>query len=89
MKLAKMLGAVLLVLMLLPTVAPAQDVQEMKVTIVGRAGDDLKVKTREGEETLKVSEKTKGLENATEGTKVTIKYTEKDGQKRAREIAPR
>lgn len=89
MKLAKRLGAVLLVLMLIPAFAPAQDVMEMKATVVGRDGDDLKVKTKEGEETLRVSEKTKGLENATEGTKVTIKYTEKEGQKRAREIAPR
>ncbi len=89
MKIAKRLGIVLLVLMLIPAFAPAQDVQEMEVTIVGREGDDLKVKTREGEETLKVSEKTKGLENATAGTEVTIKYTEKEGEKGAREIAPR
>ena len=89
MKIAKRLSVVLLVLMLIPAFAPAQDVMELKATVVSRSGDDLKVKTREGEETLKVSEKTKGLENAKEGTKVTIKYTEKEGQKRVREIEPR
>ena len=41
------------------------------------------------EKTILVGSKTKGLENAKEGSKVTIKYTEKDGQMRASEINPR
>jgi len=36
-----------------------------------------------------VGKSIKGLENAKDGAKVTIKYTEKDGQLRASEINPR
>lgn len=89
MKLRKILSIVLLALFLVPTVVLAQDVQEMKGTIVSLEGNDLKVKTRESEETLTVSEKTKGMENAKAGTKVTVKFAERDGQKRVREIEPR
>ena len=89
MKLKKIIGIVLLALFLVPTYALAQDVQEMKATVVGMEGDMLKVKTREAEESLQVSDRTKGKEHATAGTKVTIKYAVKDGQKRVREIEPR
>ncbi len=89
MKLRKVLGIILLALFLVPTYALAQDVQEMKGTIVGLEGNDLKVKTRDAEETLKVSDRTKGKEHATAGTKVTVKWSEKDGEKRVREIEPR
>ena len=89
MKLRKVLGIILLALFLVPTYALAQDVMEMKGTVVGMEGDSLKVKTRDAEETLKVSDRTKGKENAQAGTKVTVKYSEKDGEKRVREIEPR
>jgi hypothetical protein len=89
MKLRKIIGIILLAVFLIPTYVLAQDVMEMKGTVVSMEGDMLKVKTRDAEETLKVSDRTKGKENATAGTKVTIKYAEKDGEKRVREIAPR
>jgi len=89
MKLRRVLGIILLALFLVPTYALAQDLMELKATVVSMDGNDLKVKTKEAEETLKMSDKTKGKENATAGTKVTIKYAEKDGEKRVREIAPR
>lgn len=89
MKLRKVLGIILLALFLVPTYVLAQDVQEMKGTIVSLEGDTLKVKTREAEETLKVSDRTKGKEHAKAGTKVTVKWSEKEGEKRVREIEPR
>jgi len=89
MMLKKLIGIFLLAIFLVPTYVLAQDVKEMKATVVGMEGDTLKVKTRDAEETLKVSDRTKGKDIAKEGTKVTIKYSEKDGEKRVREIEPR
>jgi PDZ domain-containing secreted protein len=63
--------------------------KEFNGTVVSKEEKSIKVKTKEGEKTLAVGTKTKGLENAKEGEKVTIKYTEKDGQLRASEINPR
>ena len=63
--------------------------KEFNATVVSKEEKTLKVKTKEGEKTIAIGSKTKGLENAKEGSKVTIKYTEKDGQLRASEINPR
>ncbi len=62
---------------------------ELKATVVTKGEKDIKVKTKDDEKTILVGSKTKGLENAKEGSKVTIKYSEKDGQMRASEINPR
>src|SRR5436190_10801028 len=67
----------------------AAAVQELKATVVSKEEKQIKVKTKGDEKTILVGSKTKGLENAKEGSKVTIKYTEKDGQMRASEINPR
>jgi hypothetical protein len=88
MKLARTVGAALLALTLAPVYAAAQDM-EMKATVVSKGEKEIKVKTKDAEKTLSIGSKTKGVENATEGSKVTIKYTEKDGQMRASEINPR
>ena len=71
--------------MLAPAYVMAQDI-EFNGTIVSKEEKSIKVKTKDGEKMLK---STKGLENAKDGAKVTIKYTEKDGQLRASEINPR
>ena len=90
MKLQRTMGIVLLTLTLTPAyVAVAAEDMELKATVVTKGEKDIKVKTKDDEKTILVGSKTKGLENAKEGSKVTIKYTEKDGQMRASEINPR
>lgn len=83
----KTVAAVLLALTLVPVYALADE--EMKATVVSKSDKELKVKTKDAEKTLQVGTKTKGLDNAKEGAKVTIKYSEKDGKLRAEEISPR
>lgn len=88
MSIKNKIAVALLALTLAPAYVAAQD-QELNATVVSKDEKMLKVKTKEGEKTIAVGSKTKGLENAKEGSKVTIKYTEKDGQMRASEINPR
>jgi hypothetical protein len=88
MKMKRTLGAALLAITLAPVYVSAQEM-ELKATVVTKGEKDIKVKTKDDEKTILVGSKTKGLENAKEGSKVTIKYTEKDGQMRASEINPR
>jgi hypothetical protein len=84
------IAVALLALTLAPAYVSAQDKdKELNATVVSKEEKMLKVKTKEGEKTIAIGSKTKGLENAKEGSKVTIKYTEKDGQMRASEINPR
>jgi hypothetical protein len=87
MTIKKTIAAVLLAVSLVPVYAMAED--EMKATVVSKSDKELKVKTKDAEKTLLVGTKTKGLDNAKEGAKVTIKYSEKDGKLRAEEISPR
>jgi hypothetical protein len=88
MKLGKPIAIALLALTLAPAYVTAQEM-EMKATVVTKGEKDIKVKTKDDEKTVLIGSKTKGIENAKEGSKVTIKYTEKDGQIRASEINPR
>lgn len=88
MKVRKTIGIALLALTLAPAYVAAQDM-EMKATVVTKGEKEIKVKTKDDEKTILVGSKTKGMENAKEGSKVTIKYTEKDGKMRASEINPR
>ena len=46
------------------------------------------LKTERGEETLLTTKETKGLENAKEGAKVLVTFSEKDGQPKISEITP-
>lgn len=87
MNIRKTIGIAFLALTLAPVYVAAQD-KEMKATVVTKGEKDIKVKVKDDEKTVLIGTKTKGLENATEGSKVTIKYTEKDGQMRASEINP-
>ena len=87
MNLKRTIGTALLALTLAPAYVAAQDM-ELKATVVSKGEKDIKVKTKDAEKTILIGSKTKGIENAKEGSKVTIKYTEKDGQMRASEINP-
>ena len=90
MNVKKTVGTALLALTLAPAyLAVAAEDMELKATVVTKGEKDIKVKTKDDEKTILVGSKTKGLENAKEGSKVTIKYSEKDGQMRASEINPR
>ena len=88
MNIKRTIGIALLALTLAPAFVSADDM-EMKATVVSKGEKDIKVKTKDAEKTILIGSKTKGIENAKEGSKVTIKYTEKDGQMRASEINPR
>lgn len=88
MNIRKTIGIALLALTLAPVYVAAQDM-EMKATVVTKGEKEIKVKVKDDEKTVLIGTKTKGIENAKEGSKVTIKYTEKDGQIRASEINPR
>ena len=89
MNIRNKIAVALLALTLAPAYVTAAEEKEFKGTIVSKEEKTLKVKTKEGEKTITIGSKTKGLENAKEGSKVTIKYTEKDGQLRASEINSR
>lgn len=89
MNLKRTIGTALLALTLVPAYVAAAEEMEMKATVVSKSEKEIKVKTKDAEKTILVGSKTKGLENAKEGSKVTIKYTEKDGKMRASEINPR
>jgi len=89
MNLKRKIAVALLALTLAPAYVMAQEGKELKATVVSKDEKQIKVKTKEGEKTLRVGKSTKGIENATEGAKVTIMYTEKDGELRASEINPR
>jgi len=86
--LKRKIGVALLALTLAPAYVAAQEM-ELNATVVSKEEKQIKVKTKDGEKTLLVGTKTKGLDNAKEGSKVSIKYTEKGGQLRASEINPR
>jgi maltose-binding protein MalE len=89
MNLKKKIAVALLALTLAPAYVVAQE-KELKATVVSKDDKSITVKSKEGgEQKLAIGKSTQGVENAKEGAKVTIKYTEKDGQLRASEINPR
>ncbi|HTN69799.1 MAG TPA: hypothetical protein VMO00_01790 [Methylomirabilota bacterium] len=75
-----------------PALVFAQE-KTLPVTIVSKSAKEIKVKTKGAggwsDKTFIFDSKTKGIENAKEGSKVTVKYLEKDGQLKAIEINPR
>jgi hypothetical protein len=88
MNLKKNVAAILFALFLAPAYVGAQDM-EFNAIVVSKEEKSIKVKTKDGEKTVLIGKSTKGTENAKEGSKVTIKYMEKDGQLRASEINAR
>jgi hypothetical protein len=77
-----------LALTLFPFLAWADAELKGTVVKVDRAKNQIVVKTAKGEETLGISKSAKGMENAQKGTKVTVKFSEPDGQSRVTEILP-
>jgi hypothetical protein len=82
------IAAVVFALILFPMSAFADAELRGTVVRVNSAEKQLVVQTDKGEETLLFGSNTQGMGNAREGTKVTIKYTEKDGQPRVIAITP-
>lgn len=81
----KKISAAFLALMLVPTLALAA-LMEGTVVKMDKGKNQIVVKTEQGEKTLKIAGNTKGLENAKEGAKVKIQYSEKGDQLVASEI---
>lgn len=90
MKIQKKLAAIAFALIFFPALALAQEVKEFQGRIKSKSATEVVAESKdEGEKTFVISDRTQGTENATEGARVTIKYSERDGQLRVREIAPR
>ena len=79
-------SAIVLALAVFPALIFADVETKGTVLKVDRVKNELVVKTDKGEETLLLGRDTKGTANAKEGAKVTVKFTEKDGQPRVTEI---
>jgi len=81
----KKLAMTLLGVMLVPTLVLAA---ELKGTVekLDKAKNQLVLKTERGQEALELTKNTKGIEQAKQGARVTVKYSEKDGSPKADEI---
>jgi hypothetical protein len=68
----------------------AANAAELRGTVlkVKPSENQIVLKTERGEETLFTTKDTKGIENAKEGAKVLVTFSEKDGQPKISEIAP-
>jgi hypothetical protein len=84
----KNFAAVCLSIVLLAWSAFAEVEKHGTVVKINQTEKQLVVKTERGEETLLIDTETKGLANAKEGAKVTIKFTEKSGEPKVIEIIP-
>jgi hypothetical protein len=76
---------VLFVALILPAILQAAEIKGV-ILKVDKAEGRLVLKTERGEETLLTTKATKGIENAKEGAKVAITFSEKDGQPKISEI---
>jgi hypothetical protein len=79
--------ALMLLVLVLPTVLSAA---EVKGTIlkVDKAENRIVLKTERGEETFETTKATKGIEHLKVGARVSISFSEKDGQPKVTEIIP-
>ena len=77
----------LLLTLILPTALSAAEIKGT-VLKVNKVENQIVLKTNRGEETLLTTKATKGMENAKEGAKVIVTFSEKDGQPKISEIAP-
>ena len=80
--------AMVLVLVLVPGLAFSDVERKGTVVKLDEAANHLVVKTERGEETFILDKSTKGIHNAKQGARVTIKFTEKDGEPKVIEIVP-
>jgi len=78
--------AMVLALVLVPGLAFSDVERRGTVIKVDKAANQLVVKTDRGEETFILDKSTKGIDNAKEGAKVIVKFTEKDGEPKVIEI---
>ena len=78
--------AMVLALVLVPGLAFSDVELRGTVLKVDKAANQLVVKTERGEETFILDKSTKGINNAKEGAKVIVKFTEKDGEPKVIEI---
>lgn len=77
-----------LLALIIPTALAAAEIKGT-VLKVNPAKNQLVLKTERGEEMLETTKATKGVEHAKEGAKVVVTFSEKDGQAKVSEIAPR
>ena len=84
----KHMRAFLLFLVLIPALAYA-DEQKATVVKVNKDKNEIVVKTKDGEKTFKYGSKTKGIEHAKDGAKVTIEYEKKNGEMSATNVMAR
>lgn len=75
----------LLALILLPTLVLAAELRGT-VAKVDKAKNQLVIKTEQGEQTLEITAKSKGIEHAKQGAKVIVAYDDKDGSAKVVEI---
>jgi hypothetical protein len=73
--------------LLLGSTAWAAEIRGTVLKVI-KAENQIVLKTERGEETLLTTKETKGLENAKEGARVLVTFSEKDGQPKISEIAP-
>ena len=79
MNLKKKVAAILLALSAVSGLCGGSGM-EFNATVVSKEEKSIKVKTKDGEKTVLIGKSTKGVDNAKENYKVTIKYMEKDGK---------
>jgi len=84
----KCMRAFLLFSVLIPAFAYA-DEQKATVVKVNKDKREIVMKTKEGEQTFKYGSKTKGIDNAKDGAKVTIEYEKKNGEMNATNVMAR
>ena len=79
--------ALMFLVLVLPTALSAA---EVKGTIlkVDKAENRIVLKTERGEETFETTKATKGIEHLKVGARVSISFSEKDGQPKVTEINP-
>lgn len=83
----KIIGSLILALALSPAVLRGAELTGT-VAKVDKAKNLIVVRTDKGQETLEIVKDTKGVEHAKEGSKVMVKFSEKDGVAKVSEISP-
>ncbi len=82
------IAVVIFALIAFPALVYAEAEMRGTVLKVDTTEKQLVLRTEKGEETLFIVASSKGLANAREGTRVAVKYSEKDGQPKVVEVTP-
>lgn len=83
----KIIGGLIVAVALAPAALWSADLTGT-VTKLDKSKNLIVVRTEKGQETLEIVKGTKGVEHAKEGSKVMVKFSEKDGVAKVSEIAP-